>query len=352
MVVVEAPPVETPTGTEAGAIRDAKLRQARRRKRSAALVGGLAVLGLLSAWLATGGGSGSRPAGATHARVAALGGARRLARPGEWRISPALGGGSYGWCIHEEGGGSCATVPAETIAGQRGTARVAIGTLAGSTGAGREQRITALLSSSVHGVLARGKAVTVLWRAALSYDLRLAQIVLVRPRYGAPTPPLLAIGAGGRRLGLLREQSVGPVSAIHWWQKPARSAPGPCQIRAHGLPGLEPEWGHVAAAIRSYPAKIIGRAFFSCADTEYYLHKWPLETAILLDAQHPGSAPAAIPGMTPVAGAPGLFNAPGGFDGEITAVRQANRWLAVAGGSGLAQRIDVLRHLTTSVAWG
>ncbi len=172
-------------------------------------------------------------------------------------------------------------------------------------------------------------------RAALPYGLRLAQIVLVRPRYGAPTPPLLAIGADGRRLGPLHEQSVGLVSAIHWWQKPARGAPGPCQIRAHGLPGLEPEWGHVAAAIRSYPARIIGRAFFSCADTEYYLHKWPLESAILLDAQHPGSAPAAIPGMTPVAGAPGLFNAPGGFDGEITAVRQPNRWLVVAGGSGL-----------------
>ena len=55
--------------------------------------------------------------------------------------------------------------------------------------------------------------------------------------------------------------------------------------------------------------------------------------------------------MTPVAGAPGLFDAPGGFDGEITAVRQPHRWLAVAGGSGLAQRIEVLRHLSTSLAW-
>jgi hypothetical protein len=137
---------------------------------------------------------------------------------------------------------------------------------------------------------------------------------------------------------------------VRWWARPQPLAPGPCQIRAHGLPALEPEWGHVAATIRPYPAKIIGRAFFSCIDSEYYMHKWPLETAILLDARHPGRAPAAIPGMKPVAGSPGLFNAPGDWHGEITAARQQGAWLVVAGGSGLHQRIEVLRHLSASVS--
>jgi hypothetical protein len=38
------------------------------------------------------------------------------------------------------------------------------------------------------------------------------------------------------------------------------------------------------------------------------------------------------------------------WHGDITAVRHANAWLVVAGGSGLSQRIDVLRHLTASIA--
>jgi hypothetical protein len=348
MVVVETRQGETVASVQAGAIRDARLRQARRRKRSVVVVVALAGLGLLTAWLANVG-SNSHSTGRTHASMIALERAKRLTKPDAWRISPALDGGSYGWCIHEEGGGSCASVPAVTTAGPHNKMRVSIGTLAGNSGNGREERITALLSSSVHAVLARGRPVTVLTRAALPYHLHLAQILLALPKYGSPRPPLLAIGAHGEPLGYLHEQAAGMISKIHWWKKPASGAPGPCQIHAHGLPGLEPQWGHVAATIQPYPTKIIGRAFFSCADTEYYLHKWPLDTAILLDAQNPGNPPAAIPGMTPVARAPGLFDASGGFHGAITAIRHGNAWLVVAGGSGLSQRIDVLRHLTATI---
>ncbi len=109
-------------------------------------------------------------------------------------------------------------------------------------------------------------------------------------------------------------------------------ASGPCQIHAYGLPALEAEWGHVAGTIRPYPAPIIGRAFFSCVDTEYYMDRWPLETAILLDAQHPGRMPAAIPGMKPDLGAPGLFNAPGDWHGRYH--RDAPRNVMARGGRG------------------
>ena len=37
------------------------------------------------------------------------------------------------------------------------------------------------------------------------------------------------------------------------------------------------------------PTQLVGRAFFSCVDVEYYLHSWPLDAAVLLDAAHPGS---------------------------------------------------------------
>ncbi len=53
--------------------------------------------------------------------------------------------------------------------------------------------------------------------------------------------------------------------------------------------------------------------------------------------------------LTPAPGAPGFFNGPGDFKGDLTATRFGNTWLVVAGGSGLAQRIEVLRHLTPTV---
>jgi len=353
MVVAQAPETEAPTSTQAGAIADARLRQARRRKRVAAAAAALAALGLLTAWLAIGASSKSTSSSGAHARLLAFERARQRARSGGWRISPALEGGSYGWCIREGdgGGGSCATVPTETTATRPSAKRsIPIGVLAGNTGNGREERITALLSSDVRAVLADGRATTVVTHAQLPYGLRLAQIDLVRPRYGAPTPPLLAVGARGARLGYLGEEPAGSVTQIRWWEKPQRGASGPCRIRASGLAALEPEWGHLAATIKPYPLKIIGRAFFSCADSEYYLHNWPLETAILLDAQHPGSAPAPIPGMKPMPDTAGLFSAPGDWHGDITAVRHGDAWLLVAGGSGLAQRVQVLRHLTADIS--
>ncbi len=109
------------------------------------------------------------------------------------------------------------------------------------------------------------------------------------------------------------------------------------------------KWSHVASEIASYPGVIVGRAFFSCIDTEYYLRESSLDVAILLDAQRPGRSPAAIPGLLPVPGKPGYVNGPGDFKGELTATRHGNAWLVVAGGSGLAQRLTVLSHLKVTV---
>ncbi len=351
MVVVQSRESEASVNPEAGAIRDARLRQGRRRKRVAAALAAVAALGALVAWLAVGPSSKSSATRGAHGRFVGFERARQRARLGGWRIFPALDGGSYGWCVREGGGGgSCATLPTET----RLTAKraISIGATAGMfVSDSHEQQVTAFLTRAVHGVLADGRPTSMITRAQLPYGLRLVQIDLARrSAFGSAMPALLAVGAGGRPLAYLTEESPGFGGQIRWWEKPARGAPGACQIRAHGLPALEPEWGHVAAAVKPYPAKIIGRAFFSCADSEYYLRNWPLKTAILLDAQHPGAAPASIPGMRAIAGSAGLFSAPGDWDGEITAVRQGSAWLVVAGGSGLTQRIGVLRHLTASVS--
>jgi hypothetical protein len=192
----------------------------------------------------------------------------------------------------------------------------------------------------------------------LPYGLRAARIQLrvprtLRPirvtstpalRHVVPRPPeptIMALDRQGRPIPnrVVRERI----------ERPDISGRGPCSLRAGGLPGLAPQWSHVASAIRPFPGKLVGRAFFSCIDTEYYLKHWPLDAAILLDAAHPGAVPAAIPGLTPVPGAPGFFNGPGDFKGELTATRNDSTWLVVAGGRNLAQRIEVLRHLTPTV---
>src|ERR1700710_2493700 len=100
MVVVEAPERTAPARAEAGPIRDARLRQARRRKRVVAVAGGLATLGLLAGWLISGENSNSRPTGDAHTASPATERARRHAGLGVWSISPALEGGRYGWSLH------------------------------------------------------------------------------------------------------------------------------------------------------------------------------------------------------------------------------------------------------------
>ena len=275
-------------------------------------------------------------------------------------------------------GGSCATVPTKNARTIRGA--ISIGTILGTNIGRREERITALLAAEVRGVLVNGHLATLVTKAWLPYKLRLVQIdfprriqptvrhwrgsaAVVAPpdptRRGGPPPPttpevtptLMATGANGKPLTYINPEPVAMVGVnVRWWKSPTPIPSGPCQIQAHGMPALEGEWGHVASTIRPYPVQIIGRTFFSCIDTEYYLHHWPLDAAILLDAQHPGQPPAPIPNMKAIPNTPGLYSAPGDWHEEMTAVRKEDAWLVVAGGSGLHQREEVLAHLGASVS--
>jgi len=355
-LLVEPPEVSRPA-PDAGAINAARTRQMRRRRRYATGLTAVALAGAV-VWAAVSPGSRPAPAG-VRGRMLAFDRARQRRRLIPWHISPALEGGEYGWCIVEGADGGCATTPTAT-AGRAGGAG-AVGTLAGVSITPTEERFTALIGPAVRGVLADGRPAVLVTRAELPYGLRIAQIDVARHAPKAQTlgvpalegglPKLLATGAAGRALGAFQtETAASPRLEVRWWAKPRALPTGPCQIRAQGLPSLQPQWGHVVAAIHPYPGRIIGRAFRSCIDTEYYLHNWPLETAVLLDAQHPGSRPAAIPGMSPLPGHRGLFSAPGDWQGEITATRHGNSWLVVAGGSGVAQRVTVLRHLQSTVS--
>jgi hypothetical protein len=124
--------------------------------------------------------------------------------------------------------------------------------------------------------------------------------------------------------------------------------PGACELAQRGLRGLTPEWGHVLAQIEPV-ADAEGELFLSCVDTEFYLHGWPLDAAVLLNAEHPGRTPGQIPSATPLAGHPDEVDAElGNSSVSLTARRVGAAWLVVAGGRNLAQRLRVLDALRIS----
>jgi hypothetical protein len=346
-----AAPAGLPVGPDQGVIEEAKHRRRSRRLRIA-LGGMLAAAGLAGvAWALGAGGSSANPAHTRPAGGAVAGSTRASAAAGfNLRLSPALSGGQYGWCVGIEeqagviGDGGCAMAPVASTP-------LAMELSSGSMSR-RQESIVVLSTPTVAAILVNGRwRVRTLALPGLPYGLRAAHISIPLPletsaggRRGIaalPQPKLVALDARGHAIAnrVMREAPV-PVN---------RTGRGPCTLHTGGLAGLQEQWSHVAAAIRPFPGKLIGRGFFSCIDTEYYLHNWPLDAAILLDAAHPGVLPAAIPGLEPVRGEHGYFNGPGDFKGELTAMRFGDAWLVLAGGSGVAQRIEVLRHLTPTV---
>ncbi|HEV3322760.1 MAG TPA: hypothetical protein VG147_11315 [Solirubrobacteraceae bacterium] len=135
-----------------------------------------------------------------------------------------------------------------------------------------------------------------------------------------------------------------------------RSPPaGPCAIDSSRLHGAQQQLGNVVLRVRPVP-QVIGRAYLSCIDTEIADRGWAVDVALLLDAHHPGTLPAPLPGATPVAGHPGVVNEQSGIFGDITGRRVGDAWLVVESSgrlalrtSALPQRLAVLDALRTCV---
>jgi hypothetical protein len=284
----------------------------------------------------------------------------------EVRLVPAVKGGWVGWCTAVRGpnssGGSCPVLP---------TADQPI--LDEDWSFGYPPPVSmgvAVTTSQVAAVsIENGTPIPTVAKATLPHGFRAVMVEIpgheepsARPGgkgpscleenqgrgafercFGAPLDfqftPLNAEGAP-IPLGRSREPRTLPVE---YWQRPAYPPRGVCQISTTHLLGLSVQWGHVVSARPPPYTQIIGRAFLSCADTEYYLHNWPLDAGVLLDAGHPGAKPAPLPDMKPVPQHPGVFSAPG-EEGMLVARRAGNSWLVVQGGSGQQQRLTVLAH--------
>jgi hypothetical protein len=127
--------------------------------------------------------------------------------------------------------------------------------------------------------------------------------------------------------------------------QPRRARRNACRIAKHPLygacalapirplPGFRPVGGAVMRRIEVAPVLFAGAsASMSCVDTEYADRAgMSLQAAILLDASHPGAAPAALPGMRALSGPMSVFEAPGP-NGTILARRLPRAWLIVQSG--------------------
>jgi hypothetical protein len=135
------------------------------------------------------------------------------------------------------------------------------------------------------------------------------------------------------------------------WRTPARPPRGACELAATRLPRETVAYlGDVATRIKPYSG-LLGGGFLSCVDTVYVNHEeHHLTTAVLLNAAHPGATPPPLPGMKPLAGHPGIFEAPGS-EGNVAARRIAGAWLVVEEEDriGLGVPVELLEDLHATV---
>jgi hypothetical protein len=335
-VSISDAPKGPPAGPDQGVIEEARRRQRLRRIRIALLT---LIAAAIIGWVLSGGAS---RATLTHAgragRAHAVNASDPHAPSFNVRLVPMLNVGQAGWCVVIEenrvtGGSACGGVPTPS--------RPFLQVDGWSEGGSRFSTTVAVTIPQVAAILVDGKRrVPTESLPALSYGLRAARIVTSLKN---PGPALVALDAQGHPIAQ-RQINTPFQGTVHSWRSPSRPAQGSCQLRASGLPGLSAHEGEVASAIRPFPDKLVGHAFLPCIATVYYLRHMPLKAMIVLDAANPRARAAALPDWKPVRGALGYFT-----EGGLTAKRSGNAWLVVAQGSGLAQRMSLLRHLTPTI---
>jgi hypothetical protein len=332
-------PAEHATGPDQGVIEEARRRQRRRRIRVAvAGVIAAAFVGVIARMLAGGASRAERGRGVQAGGAAAVRSSDPHAVAFDVRVVPSLSVGRAGWCLVVEehgvaGVSACGDVPVRSMP--------FLDILGWSYGGSRQETQVAVTDPQVAAVLVGGKRrVSTVSLAGLPYSMRGARIL-------APAgSTLVALDGHGHRMAQ-HWRTTPRQGSVRSWRYPSRPPQGACRLAASGLPGVSVRGGEVASAIRPFPGQLVGYAFLPCTATTYYLQREPLRATVVLDAAHPGARPAVLPDFKPVPRARGFF-AEGGAGG-LTARRSQSAWLIVGQGSGPAQRIRLLRHLTATV---
>jgi hypothetical protein len=285
----------------------------------------------------------------SYARVSPLASAATSSGSGAFAVQLVVPvqGGLVGWCMTYQtpnrSGGKCPVVPTSSRP-----------IVTESWSYAPHPNITeavALTTGAVSAVSPPGGGASVPTRAqaGLPYGLRAAFVEIPGDEPPGEHRTLTPLAAGGQPIAGLPPTSTPPGYGLQSrsWQRPAHPPRGQCGLSASSLPGLTAESGRVVTRLAPVTG-LIGRPFLSCADTEYELGSSPLDAGVVLDATHPGTAPAPLPGMTGLRGHAGVFQAPG-WNGRITARRIRGAWLVVEGSGSPAQRLAVLEHLHASV---
>jgi hypothetical protein len=268
-------------------------------------------------------------------------------------LAPPLQAGFAGWCVVIAQPGGCVNAPAYSGP---------IVTIAWRS-SGRGAHLGAILTTGSVASISFDEHRAMRTRAEPSLPDGLRAVVVETHAQKASQLPLVpseiaAFDAKGDRVQQAAEAGRPLVEGVLPsvpWKRPALSGRGVCEISGGVRRVLEPEWGSVTTAARSYVGPL-GGAFVSCAWTQYYAEGWPLEVAALLDAAHPGATPPELPAMRSIPGHPGLFEVPTGsaMTREDAVVRRVSHaWLVVAvgksGSEGAPQRVTAIEHLHVAV---
>ncbi len=344
-----------------GVIEEARRRQRRRRRRLAvAAVIGLPLIAVVGALIEGSRANPLHPGVAAHSSAAS---ARATSAPAfNVRLAPVLEVGRAGWQVfYEEGGAQVGS----TATGTAVSSDAYLSDEGDSPGGSHLWTTRIVTTPNVASILTGGRTrIPTVPLPGLPYGYRAARILTPIESTDTPVAPdgdpdprpggmgprsLVPLEAEGQPIGSKPQRETPTQAVMRSWDYPGRTPEGSCGLRASPIPGLTTQGGRVATAVRSYSAaaggqQIVGHAFLPCVSVEYHLQDMPLRALILLDAAHPSARAAMLPDFKPVSGAPGFFD-----QGGLTARREGNTWLIVARGSGVAQRVELLRHLTALV---
>jgi hypothetical protein len=364
-----------PLEIDAGVIRDARRRQRRRRATGIAI--GAWAVGIAIAALLIGGGNGKprapgEPSPAGPLKLALVHGRAFVGgQPALIGVVPSLQAGNVGVCVRLIEGGSC-NGPFPTAAdpvyggGDSFFPKEKVGPAG---------EIDAIFTGP--GVAAMRVAHLGTFKAepAAGLPLNAKQILFYRPPGSRGTvlapglsPHVLQVGFDHVHYGPALTETlldrtghpipIGKSSAFtlpnSYWQGPQRPpARGRCAMRS-SLGGVRTAWGQVATEIAP-DRDITTPGWFTCLHTWYTLGGASYETALLLNAFSPGSAPAPLWGATPVPGHPGIVQIPSmerALRVPSLSPAEAARFLAMDTKSvGRAKAEQVLRESKRRTFW-
>jgi hypothetical protein len=266
------------------------------------------------------------------------------AADGQWEIAlvPPLTAGWIGWCSEvvkpSRSGGSC---PVDPESGEPLVDEGWSGSAPPPTAEGYVITSGEVSSVSVGG----SSSIMTRSQPRLPFGLRAALVEIPGIKLFDLTRTFRSftlLGNAGQPLSQPRTQFRVDSVPTKFWQRPKHPPRGVCALSS-GLTGLKAEWGSVALHAAGRKG-ILGQGFLSCIETEYYMRHWPLQATLLLNGETPGAPPATLPNMRPLPRHHAIM-----VEHGVLARRLQNAWLLVTGGSGLAQRIEVLDGLRAKI---